>query len=326
MVVVKEDNRLRKETRCRSWWFSAFLFPFCSFAVVSASIALGVVLQQMERGYENPDVLYAGFSPPAYSKEVIESLRGKTLTNLDEVAASINYTNFEISPYPNDLGYDTHIDTSKNCYVAFESASNRSFYSLHSLTPKEAEARNVTAKNIFLTHENHCGVCSSLDDLALYLEKPDMTEPVRKCGFRLIKKRGVACLQSLGFSHACSWAWFWNTRSTRKNCLPVCLRYITAPNNMPTKGRNYCEPQYCENTINGQPACSNSSWKRGYYRLNPCISCDECRSGPVFKRTAGRTRRASGAPSAIRRDPSLVAEVTHFYGSPSVEWDDTNAR
>ncbi len=299
------------ESCCANFKMMAFYFV-SSLCILIASIVVGVLLQG-ETSDVAPEFSYVGFLPPNYSQPDLEKLKGKVLLNMDEVAASVNFSNFHSNPYPTTLGYDTKIDTSVNCYVEFASAANRSAYSLHSITSDEAAARNESG-TFHLTHENHCGVCSSLDDLALYLEKPDMTSPVRKCGMRVLMSRAVSCLQGLGFSEACSYIWFWNTRSTRKSCLGTCLRYITAPNNMYSKGVSHCRPDLCPNTINGEPACHETSWRKSYFRLNPCIACDECRSGGVFKRVAGRTRRASGAPSAIRRDPRLVYPVTHFYG------------
>ena len=62
-----------------------------------------------------------------------------------------------------------------------------------------------------------------------------------------------------------------------------------------------------------------SSWIRGEAstlpdgRLNACLQCDEDRSGPVFKATAGRTRRNSGIRSSIPRRDEEVAHVVHDY-------------
>ena len=68
----------------------------------------------------------------------------------------------------------------------------------------------------------------------------------------------------------------------------------------------------CGNTLNGKPICVEKQWRNGPYRLNPCLQCDECRSGPIFQKIAGRTRRASGIVSAISRDG--VRPIAHNYG------------
>jgi len=47
--------------------------------------------------------------------------------------------------------------------------------------------------------------------------------------------------------------------------------------------------------------------------LNECLQCDEDRSGPVFKATAGRTRRNSGIRPSIARPDDQVSQVAHDY-------------
>lgn len=81
------------------------------------------------------------------------------------------------------------------------------------------------------------------------------------------------------------------------------------------KGEVYADVDYsdgrCGNTINGKPACSEDQWQNGPGRLNPCLQCDECRSGPIFQKIAGRTRRGSGIVSAISRNG--VKPLQHEY-------------
>ena len=45
----------------------------------------------------------------------------------------------------------------------------------------------------------------------------------------------------------------------------------------------------------------NSKYNKANLQLNPCLNCDELKSGPIFKKFAGRTRRNSGVRSAIKR-------------------------
>ncbi len=47
--------------------------------------------------------------------------------------------------------------------------------------------------------------------------------------------------------------------------------------------------------------------------LNPCLQCDEDRSGPVFKAVAGRTRRNTGIASALCRPCDEVSPLVHRY-------------
>ena len=47
--------------------------------------------------------------------------------------------------------------------------------------------------------------------------------------------------------------------------------------------------------------------------LNPCLTCDEQMSGPVFKAIAGRTRRKTGLASALCRPCDQVQQIVHVY-------------
>ena len=72
------------------------------------------------------------------------------------------------------------------------------------------------------------------------------------------------------------------------------------------------EPGRCRNTITGGPACDREQYETGEFRLNACLQCDECKSGPKFKKIAGRTRRNSGIRSAIER-PGFKPLQHNYY-------------
>ncbi len=167
------------------------------------------------------------------------------------------------------------------CGVRFE--PDRSHYRLATFAA-EAEAR---AAGFRVTHVGACGTCSTMQDLAVYLERPDLTAPVRGCGVLHPTEEGaVACLLRLGFSAACARTWYFDVRNTRRECLGVCLL----------------------SWIEREPSTAGPD-----RRLNPCLRCDEERSGPVFRAIAGRTRRDSGIPSSIARPDAEIAHVTHDY-------------
>ncbi|KAI9031151.1 hypothetical protein DFJ74DRAFT_424336 [Hyaloraphidium curvatum] len=148
-------------------------------------------------------------------------------------------------------------------------------------SPAAAEAAGAR-----VTHYGRCGTCSTLQDLAVYLGRPDLTAPVRKCGLLSpVRPLAMTCLRKLGFSEACARTWYANMRNTARVCLSVCMRSWIAGEASNTDGR----------------------------KLNTCLECDEVRSGPVFKREAGRTRRNSGIVSSIARDDAEVAAVQHDY-------------
>lgn len=137
-----------------------------------------------------------------------------------------------------------------------------------------------------LTHHGACGLCSPLADLAVYMAYPDLTQPVRACGVRGLSEGEAVnfqCLLELGFTSPCARIWLYNTQNTRRSCLADCLRALDAPYHLPDG------------------------------TLNPCLLCDEVKSGPVFKSVAGRTRRNSGLPNAMCRPCAEANPVTHDY-------------
>jgi hypothetical protein len=136
-----------------------------------------------------------------------------------------------------------------------------------------------------VTHFGACGTCSTLQDLAVYLEKPDLTAPVRRCGIRWNASESLTCLEHLGFTSACAKTWLYNLENTRRQCFSTCML----------------------SWIEGEASVDKNG------RLNACLQCDEDRSGPIFKATAGRTRRNSGIHSSIPRPNEEIAPVVHDY-------------
>jgi hypothetical protein len=148
-----------------------------------------------------------------------------------------------------------------------------------------ADSAAAGAAGFAVTHLGACGTCSTLQDLAVYIEKPDLTAPVRKCAIKWSAEARLTCLEHVGFSTACAQTWLYDAENTRHECLSHCLwSWITGE--APTRS-------------DGQ--------------LNACLQCDEDRSGPVFKVTAGRTRRNSGIHSSIPRPNDEIAPLVHDY-------------
>jgi hypothetical protein len=145
----------------------------------------------------------------------------------------------------------------------------------------------LEATGAWLTHDGACGQCSSLQDLAVYIEQTDLTTPVRQCGIDHLNgemQDHIACIAALGFSDACAQIWYYNSRNTQQTCLTQCLSAL---------GADY-------HNADGT--------------LNDCILCDEENSGPVFKAVSGRTRRNSGLPTALCRPCSTISRIQHDYG------------
>lgn len=61
----------------------------------------------------------------------------------------------------------------------------------------------------FVTHMRACGVCSTTQDLSVYIEYPDLTSAGKKCGTLglLDEDLGLECFLSLGFTLPCAKIW-----------------------------------------------------------------------------------------------------------------------
>lgn len=211
------------------------------------------------------------FDPPSYNSSVVNAFFAKVLLNPPPPYLWDVYGNGSVGD----------INGTSVCGVQYEDEAERLRYSLATFSSAAA----ASAAGGHITHLHPCGACSSLHDLAVYLNVSDMTDPVRRCGLlHPLRSAGVQCLlEEVGFSLPCAEIWYDNTRNTRRHCLLVCLEWLGKPLNMPDGS------------------------------LNPCLQCDEDSSGPLFKTYAGRTRRDSGLKSAIYRPPDTIAPITHFY-------------
>jgi hypothetical protein len=153
-------------------------------------------------------------------------------------------------------------------------------------------ASSAIAAGFSVTHHGRCGSCSTLRDLAVYLNVPDLATPARSCARRFGLGGKKQCLRErTGLSEYCAESWAYNMRNTRRECLGTCVADYGF-----------------WNLLFNRPA-GPSLDEAG--RLRPCIRCDEEKSGPGFKFSAGRTRRNSGIKSAIPRPAEEVLPVDH---------------
>ena len=211
------------------------------------------------------------WSPPNYTASDIEDLRAFRLAGPPKGLAANPYE----SPVPLAASEGTV------CAVRFELEGDQ-VYQLVTY-PTEEQARLDGA---YPTHRGPCGLCSSLQNLAVYMEHTDLTEPVRQCGIDGIvsgAEANIECLRAIGFDFPCAQIWYFNTLNTRTHCLDLCLAALDAPHHLDDGS------------------------------LNPCLQCDEDISGPIFKAIAGRTRRNSGLASGLCRPCASVYRVEHRY-------------
>ena len=208
------------------------------------------------------------FTPPTYSDADAAALLTWQLANAP--------TQVTDDPYAHP---EAHVpDHGKVCAFVHAPAGGKT-YALQTFDSAEA----AKAAGAIMTHNDACGVCSPLVDLAVYMRHPDLTDPVRQCGLKSAKDDAVACLQALGFDLPCAQIWYFNTLNTRAHCLDVCLADFNAP------------------------------YHNADGSLNDCLLCDEQQSGDVFKAVAGRTRRNTGLPSSMCRPCSEVVPLVHVY-------------
>lgn len=299
------------------------------FKIVTLTAFAAVTLGQTT--LTTGDLVYSIDGKFSVSQKDIERMKTATWLNAHQVAMAVNFTDTKADPYQATAApFDVSIDPAANCYVVFRDREKTTYDMITALEPPtDADFPNERQYGVFLSHETPCGVCSNLWDLAVYLEKPDLTNPVRLCGFTSFVSGDInlECLkEGVGFSDDCAAIWFYNTQYTREKCMVPCILLLFAESNQPFGIVDPCRPASnggtCENTINQGPACADFQYDFGSeYRLNACLQCDECNSGPLFQKIAGRTRRASGIESGIDRPDIPLINHNYFTSTATANWN-----
>jgi len=217
------------------------------------------------------------YTPRAFSPADISALREWELTNPMEA--------LESNPYDDPVP----AEGSGICAIIVEDAAQK-LYRLQNFENEEA----AESAGAILTHHGPCGLCSSLEDLAVYLEYSELGTLVRLCAAVNLNtpfSELEACIEGIGFSNPCASIWAYNAKNTQQKCADPCIQELLN------------EIFLGEITPYNNPDGS----------LSPCIACDEEISGPIFKAFAARTRRNSGLPSGICRFCDGVLPVKHDY-------------
>ncbi len=185
---------------------------------------------------------------PEYDSQFVAELREWTLLNPpDELTED---------PYAHPENYPRRDD--QFCAVMVEDRTSKT-YRLQTFDSLE----EMTAAGGILTHSTACAKCSSLAGLALLIEMPDQTEPIRDCGMLGLGgdiQLVIECLEELGFERPCAQINAYNTRHTSEKCGSICMPLLKSPYQNPDGS------------------------------LNACIQCDEDESGDIFRAVAGRAR------------------------------------
>ena len=173
------------------------------------------------------------------------------------------------------------------CALRFEDDSKTEYQLSTFVSSNDAQATGY-----IVTHSSHCGTCSSLSNLAIYLENRDLTTAARSCGRKRNANKIKTCfMNDVGFDEPCAETWTYNILHTTDHCKSICIKHYGF-----------------WNVLRGKMDLPHTD-ERG--NLNLCLQCDENTSGPGFKYVSGRTRRNSGIISAIHRQPEEIYFVDH---------------
>lgn len=218
-----------------------------------------------------------------YTASAAEPVAASTTAAVMEFRRKIplNAPQLEGDPYAKDFREPLPAETAAAvCSLRYE--TDTIHYSLRTFADEAA----AHAGGYIVTHQGACGTCSTLQDLATYMARPDMTTPVRSCAlYGLTRGRTVRCLEEIGLSHACADTWYYSSVNTRRNCFVPCIASV----------------------VKSEPS------SRPDGSLNDCLQCGEDNSGRVFKLVAGRTRRNSGIHSSVDRAEIELYHITHDY-------------
>jgi hypothetical protein len=201
------------------------------------------------------------------------------------------------------------------CAIHFESAiaadgvtqlCENSAYRLQSYPSKE----DAEAAGGFVTHVGHCGVCSTMQDMAVYAEHLQPTSPGNFCRRKSFTslENGIACYRSLGMTQDCAKIWADTSWNTAKNCFGTCVVDSTIPGfGFPDSSGGNDEDEPIDfnstgisssNTLEGTSVTRSSNntanSTSAACELDACLKCDLEASALFFERYAGRTRRRSG--------------------------------
>jgi hypothetical protein len=212
-----------------------------------------------------------------FSDDLVNDFKNKKLTN--------PFADLDCNPYEDEACVTSPAQVMVDMdgvVCAFKySTEDCSEYSMITYGSQE----EADADGAFLTHTGACGLCSTAQDLAVYMANPDMTSAGKKCATKALinESWGKSCYEALGYTTPCASIWNFDGIYDGQNCKWTCITHLFSDLNGP--------PPTCE--------------------LNPCLQCDEDEAGPLFKAFAARTRRRSGLASAIARGCDEFPQIIH---------------
>lgn len=194
----------------------------------------------------------------------------------------------------------------------------------------------------FVTHVGSCGVCSTLQDLAVYanMESIYATSPGNFCQRQAATsfENGLSCYRNMGMTQDCAKLWADTSWNTARNCFGSCVIKATLPQfggdsdlknetdtnttdsdsgnkwyDLPATLRERftnAENEAKENeSKNKRVAAIPSNGPAPDCAVNDCIKCNDEASADIFERFAGRSRRRSGMLSTVARLCSTLPSI-----------------
>lgn len=219
------------------------------------------------------------FEWPCSIENAIESFDNKILLH--------PFPDIEKDPYYNRSNASiavmnkTLINSESVCALSY-SDSSRNYYILRDF-PSKLEAETF---GFIVTHQGHCGVCSTTHDLAAYLSE-NTTNAIKNCLLLTLfsSNYATACLIRLGFTDPCIDIWLYSVKNSIRKCFLPCFKTLI------TGESNYIDDG----------------------SMNDCLQCHENESRIIFKYYAGRTRMNSGILTSITWTGEFLYNMTHCY-------------
>mmetsp|Transcript_27479 Transcript_27479/g.64423 ORF Transcript_27479/g.64423 Transcript_27479/m.64423 type:complete len:407 (+) Transcript_27479:156-1376(+) len=233
----------------------------------------------------------------------------------------------------NDGGFDFGDNNGDNNggFDSFEdngSCDDKAYYRIKTY-PSRAAAENAGG---FVTHVGNCGVCSTLQDLAVYasLDAVGVTSPGNFCRRQATSslENGLSCYLGLGMTQDCAKIWADTSWNTASNCFSSCVLNPTLPTfrgdfsdatdfnstdasptdkwyNLPVALKDWFNSDETESEKSAIP----SNGPAPECALSTCITCNDDVSAPIFERFAGRSRRRSGLLSTAARPCGSIPKI-----------------
>jgi len=204
-----------------------------------------------------------------------------------------------------------------------KTCGNGAYYRIKTY-PSRADAKIAGG---WVTHVGHCGVCSTVQDLAVYanIDFVGVTSPGHFCRRQAATsfENGLSCYQGLGMTQDCARIWSDTSWNTASNCFGSCVLDPTLPvfggdgfsssNNIDaTNASDTSSNKWYDLPITlkerlfsyidmneTMPVSKPGNGPAPGCALNDCLVCNEETSAPTFDKFAGRNRRTSGLLSTV---------------------------